>query len=180
MKKLLLTLLAIMAVSLAEAQIKTDRIDEFTGERTIVTERVRLLDIHAYTLTAELIRKGDGKDYIRCNFWANRPFTINKGDNLFLKFADGTIMKAVCAENAAPKASGMGGERRATFLCSPETGLIEKMAETQLTRFKLETSLGDYELLGDIEYDIKARRARQMREQAVAFLEALGQKQNKK
>lgn len=172
MKKLLLTLLAIMAVSLAEAQIKTDKIDEFTGERTIVTERVRLVDGMRYTLTAELIRMGDGKDYIRCNLWAGQPFTINKGNNLFLKFSDGTVMKAVCTENAA---SNVVGERRATFLCSPETGLIEKMAETQLTRFKLETSFGDYELLGDIEYDIKKRRARQMQEQAVAFLKALKQ-----
>lgn len=172
-KLLLIFLFIASSFPVLNAQIKTDKIDDFTGERYVVTERVRFVDGRMYTLTAELVRK-DGKDYIGCNFWAHKPFTMNKGNKLYLKFSDGTAMKAVCVEDVAPQNTGISiRERMAYFLCEPEDGMIEKMAESPVVRFRLETKLGDYEYLRNIEYDVKKRRANQMIEQAVAFKELL-------
>ena len=158
-------LTAMMFSVVVNAQIKSDRVDEFTGERIMVTERVRIIDGKWYTLTVALADKG-GKDYLECNFWANRAFSLENGKTvLYLKFDDGTVGKAVCMDDEVARRSGVQiRERHAEFLCVPDSDLINKMSKNLVVKFRFTPTSGD------LEYDVKERRARQLQEQAIAFL----------
>ncbi len=168
-KKLFFALFALLAVVASDAKLKVTE-DEFLGGDIVTTGRVRIVDGRWYTLTVELEHKS-GRSYLVCNFWANRAFSISEGETvLYLKFDDGTIGKAVCVDDVQGAHSGISlRERHAEFVCMPDSGLVEKMASNAATRFRLTTSLGD------IEYDIKGRRSKQLRKQAVEFKEFLDQ-----
>lgn len=170
MKKVILILAMMLPMVSIHAQIAVDKIDDFTGKRSIRTERVRIVDGRWYTLTLEF-ELSDGNTYLRANFWKNQAFQVEEGETkLFLKYDDGTVIETPCIESLSARHSGVGfRERHAEFYLQCTDEIIRKSASNRLVRFRFCLNTHDV-----IEYDVKSRRAKQFQEQAVSYLEAIG------
>lgn len=172
MRKVILILAMMLYAIMANSQLKINKIDSFTGEHEIRTERVRVVDGRWYTLVISIERM-NGVSYFRCNFWANRRFDIIKGETiLYFKCQNGYVGKSVCVNDEKDRESGVGlRERHAEFLCEVPLELIRNLSESQPAEFRLELSVGDA-----IEYPVTKKRGSNIQKQALAFMEAINDK----
>ena len=171
MRKMLF-MLALMLPMLTYAQVH-ERVDDFTGEKRAFTERVQLVRGMIYALSVEFEQESDSIS-LKCYLRAKRNFTLDEGESkLSLKMSDGSVMRFVCLEDERSSYQGNGiFKRNAEFNCSLSKDDIRKLSEVNATKFRLELHIGNIE---HIEYEISKRHSRQLKEQAIAFLDYIGE-----
>lgn len=166
MKKLLLGVILAFSPIIAFAQFNINKVDEFTGDTIIATNGVvvqRSL-VNSFVLN---LKHCMGKNFIGCGLTTNKCYNIYGGESLlYIKFNDGTIRKAVCYENTTAKYTIISSVTlwNTSMIYIPEDGMLEDLATKEIVKYRYETSIGIF------ENDVKAKKAKQFKEQAKAFL----------
>lgn len=173
MKKLLFIAMLLCSV-IAFGQNKNDvftadYVDEFTGDTIIATKGVTLYLGFSDSFVLNL-KHSNGINYIGCTTQLSECYNLYADKSLlYIKFTDGTIRKASCSKS---KVADYKIIMRVTLwstsaLYNPEEGFIEDLATKEIEKFRYETSIGN------LEYNVKPKRAKEFKRQTRAFLSRL-------
>lgn len=120
MKKLILLLAFILPILANAMKIETDEIDEFTGERTVITswESLNAQNIHVR------FKSRNGKTYLDWKMFFDGAIVISKGDEIMFKATDGDISKF----ESTTTVSGEKGAAATGFIGSGGWGIFAHYA----------------------------------------------------
>ena len=166
MKKLLLGVILAFSPLIASAQFSIDKVDEFTGDTIVATTGVVVQRsmLNSFVLN---LKHCMGKNFIGCGLTTNKCYNIYGDESLlYIKFSDGTIRKATCYENATAKYTIISSVTlwNTSMIYSPEDGMLEDLATKDIAKYRYETSIGYF------ENDVKPKKAKEFKQQAIAFL----------
>ncbi|WP_195476835.1 hypothetical protein [Bacteroides finegoldii] len=175
MKKLLLGAILTLFPILASAQFSIDKVDEFTGDTIVATTGVVVQRgfLDSFVLN---LKHCMGKDFIGCGLTTNKCYNIFGDESLlYIKFSDGTIRKAICYENATAKYTIISNVTlwNTSMIYTPEDGMLEDLATKDIAKYRYETSIGYF------ENDVKPKKAKELKQQTIAFLSRMSTYTNK-
>lgn len=175
MKKLLLGGILAFSPLIASAQFSIDKVDEFTGDTIVATTGV-VVQRSMFNSFVLNLKHCMGKDFIGCGLTTNKCYNIFGDESLlYIKFSDGTIRKAICYENATAKYTIISNVTlwNTSMIYTPEDGMLEDLATKDIAKYRYETSIGYF------ENDVKPKKAKELKQQAIAFLSRMSTFTNK-
>ena len=153
MKRIILSLVAMLAIS-AYAQKVDVRIDEFTEEKIITTEWVKIYGGGATgkNQTRARFRHENGKDYLEFRIYTNRVTSMLKDSKVLLKTTDGMVtlynIENTLAEPGAWHPSGINDNLGIYIICDGEMDELKNKAVTKM-RFYFRDGYSDIDIKGD-------------------------------